>query len=444
MTDRAGLVALVRRSRGIGLFGLSVVLNGTVSLISIPVLVAGAGADAWASMGTGQSIGASFGILTIFGWGLTGPVTIALADRARRPAMFLDSLFARGALLIPLLAVQAAVTFAIVPHEKLVAFLAGTAMTLAGASANWYFTGESRPDRFLLLDTLPRVTGTLIGVIAVAATGQLLIFAIAQLTGALVAIVGSSVVIFRGQSLDVRAAASWTRVRRSLIEQRHGVVATGLQAAYIPAALAIIALFSPALLPMFVLADRIGKFVAMALSPLLQVLQGWVPAASGPERVRRMRFAGRTALATALTAAVLYAVLLPWFGDLLTHGQVLITVAAAIAFGLNMAMAILSPYLTNIGLMTFGRLGTIALSVAVGVSVTLAALLVVETVNPDAAVWALVSGNLLLTGWQYLVLRRALRAAAESAPEHPLTPDLTPNNPEPFTAGVGVALARNP
>ena len=70
--------------------------------------------------------------------------------------IFLDSLFARGVLLVPLLGIQAAVTFAIVPHEKLVAFLAGVAMMLAGASANSYFTGESRPDRFLLLDTVPR------------------------------------------------------------------------------------------------------------------------------------------------------------------------------------------------------------------------------------------------------------------------------------------------
>jgi hypothetical protein len=415
------------RSRGLGLFGLSVVLNGVVSLVSIPVIVAVVGAEPWASMATGQSIGASFGVLTIFGWGLTGPVTIAVADPASRPAMFLDSLFARGVLLVPLLLIQAAVTFAIVPHEKPVAFLAGTAMTVAGASANWYFTGESRPDRFLLLDTVPRVSGTVAGVVALAATGHLLLFALCQLAGALAALLVSSAAIFRGRQLDVRGAARWSRIRRSLLDQRHGVVATGLLAAYVPAALAIIALFSPVLLPMFVLADRLGKFVAMAMSPLLQVFQGWVPAASGLERVHRMRVAGRVVSATAVLGGVLYTVFLPSFSQLLTHGQVGFTVAAAVAFGLNMTLTIVSPYLTNIGLMTFGRLRAIAVSVAVGVVVTLIALVLVEAFAPGWAVWALVGGNVFVSLWQYLVLRGALRSEAG------LTPDLTPNNPEAIT-----------
>lgn len=421
------------RRRGLGLFGLSVLLNGVVSLITIPVLVAVVGADPWASMATGQSIGASFGVLTIFGWGLTGPVTIAVADPDSRPAMFLDSLFARAVLLIPLLAVQAAVTFAIVPHEKPVAFLAGTAMTVAGVSANWYFTGESRPDRFLLLDTVPRVSGTIAGAIAVATTGDLMLFALCQLAGALAALLVSSAAIFRGRRLDVRSAARWSRIRRSLADQRHGVVATGLLAAYMPAALAIIALFSPVLLPMFVLADRLGKFVAMAVSPLLQVFQGWVPAASGLERGARLRVAGRVVGATAIVGGVLYTAFLPWFSDLLTHGQVAFTVAAAVAFGINMTLSIVSPYLTNIGLMTYGRLRTIAVSVAVGVVVTLVALVLVETLAPEGAVWALVGGNVLVTVWQWLVLRRAVRDEAA------LTRALTPNNPAPITAAAGSA-----
>ena len=269
-------------------------------------------------------------------------------------------------LLVPLLGIQAAVTFAIVPHEKPVAFLAGVAMMLAGASANWYFTGESRPDRFLLLDTVPRVTGTLVGVVAVAATGELLFFALAQLAGAIVALVVSASVIFRGSRLDIRAAAHWPTITRSLLEQRHGVVATAVFAAYIPAVLALIALLVPALLPMFVLADRIGRFVAMAVSPLLQVFQGWVPAASGQELVRRIRISGWVALATAFVAGGAYTASLPSFSQLLTHGQVGFGVAATVAFGLNMTMSILSPYLTNVGLMTVGKVRAVALSVGGG------------------------------------------------------------------------------
>ncbi|MCU1418276.1 MAG: hypothetical protein JWP32_2450, partial [Schumannella sp.] len=169
------------------------------------------------------------------------------------------------------------------------------------------------------------------------------------------------------------------------------------------------------------------KFVAMAMSPLLQVFQGWVPAASGLERVHRMRVAGRVVSATAVVGGVLYTVFLPSFSQLLTHGQVGFTVAAAVAFGLNMTLTIVSPYLTNIGLMTFGRLRAIAVSVAVGVVVTLIALVLVEAFAPGWAVWALVGGNVFVSLWQYLVLRGALRSEAG------LTPDLTPNNPEAIT-----------
>ncbi len=406
---------LLQRTRGLGLFGLSVVLNGGVSLISIPVIVAVVGAEPWASMATGQAIGASFGVLTIFGWGLTGPVTIAMARPEGRPKIFLDSLFARAVLLVPLLGIQAAVTFAIVPHEKGVAFLAGVAMMLAGASANWYFTGESRPDRFLLLDTVPRVAGTLAGVIAVAATGELLYFALAQLAGAIIALVVSASVIFRGSRLDIRAAAQWPTITRSLLDQRHGVVATAVFAAYTPAILALIALLVPALLPMFVLADRVGKFVAMAVSPLLQVFQGWVPSASGTEVVRRIRISGWVALATGVVAGGAYTASLPSFSQLLTHGQVGFSLAATIAFGLNMTMSILSPYLTNVGLMTVGRVRAVAVSVAAGVATSLVLLVVVVSVEgPEFTFWALVAGNLVMTLWQFAVLTRALRRLSQT------------------------------
>jgi O-antigen/teichoic acid export membrane protein len=433
---------MIARARGLGLFAASVLLNGVASLVSIPVLVAVVGADPWASMATGQSIGASFGVLVIFGWGLTGPVQIAVADPERRPVLFLDSLFARGVLLVPLLAVEAAVTFAIVPQEKGVAFLAGAAMTLAGASANWYFTGESRADRFLLLDTVPRVAGTVTGVLLVAATGQLVLFALAQLAGAVAALVVSSGAIFRGSKPDLRASASPARIRRSLLEQRHGVVATGVLAAYIPAALAIIAVFSPALLPMFVLADRLGKFVAQAVSPVQQVFQGWVPAAEGAERGRRLRIGARVVTGIALASGALYTVFLAPASDLLTHGQVRFPLEAVLAFGINMTLTVVSPYLTNLGLVAYGRLRTIAVSVAVSVVVTLTSLITVGALAPDQAVWALVGGNVLMTTWQVLVLMRAVRAA-ESAQET-LTPVLTPNNAEQITAAAGSAGPANP
>ncbi|MCU1579855.1 MAG: hypothetical protein JWP19_2059 [Rhodoglobus sp.] len=404
------LVALVRgRASSLGLYGASVVLNGAISLITIPVIVAIAGAGPWASMATGQSIGGSFGVLVAFGWGLTGPATIAMTAPDRRPALFLDSLFARGALLIPLLLIEAVVTMAIVPNAKVVAFAAGLSMTLAGASANWYFTGESRPGRFLVLDTVPRVGGTILGLLLVLATHELLFFALAQLAGSLVALIASAVVILRRRELDFRAASRWSAIVESLAEQRHGVVATGLYAAFTPAVLAIVALAAPTVLPLFVLADRLSKFVGMAVSPLTQVFQGWVPSVFGAELVRRLRVSGTVTVVTALVAGTLYAALLPWFATLLTHGQVVFDAVTAIAFGLIAAIQVVLPFLTNVALMAVGRLRVIALSASVGVPLSLAALVfVVWARGGEYSAWALVGGNLVILAWQVIALRETL------------------------------------
>jgi len=400
--------------RRFGLFGASVVLNGVISLITIPIVIAVAGADPWASMATGQSIGNSIGVLVAFGWGLTGPATIAMASAARRPGMFLDSLFARGALLLPLILVQALVTMAIVPHAKFVAFVAGLAMTLAGVSANWYFTGEARPGRFLLLDTVPRVCGTLVGLLLVVLTDELLFFALAQLAGSLIALAVSSFVILRGQNLDFREAARWRSVIARLKEQRHGVVASGLYAGLTPAILGIVALAAPLWLPLFVLADRLTKFVGMGTSPLIQVFQGWVPAAEGAELIRRITLTLRVTLAVGIAAGIAYAALLPVFSELLTHGQVEVDTSSAIAFGCVAASWVISPYLTNVALMAVGRVRVIALSALVGVPLTLVLLAAAELLGfQEFAPWAIVLGNTVGMIWLGIALRRAMASPLE-------------------------------
>jgi hypothetical protein len=421
--------------RAVGLFSVSTVLNGAMSLVTIPIVTGIAGAEHWASMATGQAIGASFAVVVIFGWGLTGPVTVAGTPAPARPAMFLDSLLARMVLLAPVLLAQLLVTIAIVPHQKLVAYVAGIAMTLAGASANWFFVGEGRAGRFLALDTVPRVAGTLVGAVLLALTGDLLLFAVAQLVGSILALGASALVILRGNGLDYRAAARPDRIAASLMEQRHGIVATGLMAAFTPAVLAIVALAAPALLPAFVLADRLTKFGGMAVSPLLQMFQGWVPAATGDERVRRTRLAGAATGAIALGSGIAYTLLLPTAAGLLAHGQIGYPTGSAIAFGLIATLYISSSFVSTVALMA-GRVRLVALAAVVGVPLTLLVLLATEASgHPDIAAWVVALGNLAMTAWQLLAVRGAFGR---------LTPELTRNNPEPLVSPAGSREARVP
>jgi hypothetical protein len=423
------------RGRTVGLFGASMVLNGAMSLITIPIVTGIAGATHWASMATGQAIGASFAVIVIFGWGLTGPVTVASTPVAGRPGMYLDSLLARFVLLVPVLLVQLGVTLAIVPHQKLVAYVAGVAFTLAGASANWFFVGEGRAGRFLVLDTVPRVAGTLLGAGLLAATGDLLLFAVAQLVGSVVALVASAAVIVRGHGLDYRGAARRDRITATLREQRHGIVATGLMAAFTPAVLAIVAVGAPAALPAFVLADRLAKFGGMAVSPLLQMFQGWVPAAAGAERARRTRLAGTATAAIAIASGVAYTLLLPTAADLLAHGQITYPTATAVAFGLIATLYVGSSFVSSVALMV-GRVRVVAFAAVAGVPLTLLVLLtVVASGLTDLAPWVVGVGNLAMVGWQLFAVRASLGQ---------LTPHLTPNNPETLVSTEGAREVRVP
>jgi hypothetical protein len=394
----------------LGYFGATVLLNGAISLLTIPIVVSVVGADSWASMATGQSIGASLAALVLFGWGLTGPGTVAMTTPDGRPQLYLDSLTARAVLLLPSLALQAGVTLAVAPSDKFVAVVSGTAMLLAGASANWYFTGSGRSGLFLTLDTVPRVAGTIAGLLLVVSTGNLLYFALAQLAGSLFAMAASATVILWREPLDYRAALRWPRIATSLVQQRHGILATGLNAAFTPAALGVVALLAPATLPVFVLANRLTGFIGMALSPLFMLFQGWVPAATGQERVRRLRIAGIVSAAGAVFSGILCAALLPTFGLFLTHGEVVVSVSLSIAFGILAIVQTGSPFLSAVGLMAVGQVRTIAHSTVVGVPLAIVLLTIAELVGAaEFAVWGLILGGGVIAAWQVVAIHRAIR-----------------------------------
>ena len=168
-------------------------LNGAMSLITIPIVTGIAGADHWASMATGQAIGASFAVIVIFGWGLTGPVTVAGTAVAARPAMYLDSLLARLVLLAPVLH-RAARGDRRDRAASEARRLRGRCRDDAGRAHRRTGSSSARDARggSSRSTPCPRVAGTLAGAALLAATGDLLLFAVAQLAGSLVALAASA------------------------------------------------------------------------------------------------------------------------------------------------------------------------------------------------------------------------------------------------------------
>jgi hypothetical protein len=161
----------------------------------------------------------------------------------------------------------------------------------------------------------------------------------------------------------------------------------------------------------------------MAVSPLLQMFQGWVPAAEGAERVRRTRLAGTATASIALATGVAYTLLLPTAADLLAHGQIAYPPAIAVAFGIIATLYVGSSFVSTVALMA-GRVRLVALAAVVGVPLTLLVLIATELSHlPDLAAWVVALGNLGMVAWQLLAVRASFAR---------LTPGLTPDNAEPF------------
>lgn len=52
------------------------------SLVTFPIVIAGAGPEAWASFAVSQSVAAVFGVFVGFGWSVFGPAQVASLSAA--------------------------------------------------------------------------------------------------------------------------------------------------------------------------------------------------------------------------------------------------------------------------------------------------------------------------------------------------------------------------
>lgn len=148
-----------RRIRTFGWFFATVVVSGASSIVTIPVIVTLTSAHSWAAVALGQAVGSSLSVLTMFGWGITGPARIAMMPRSEHAVAYWDSIVARLIVLVPVLAITVGVTWVIAPTAHLAAVVAGVAMAAGGLSGTWALIGRREPVALFWADTVPRVVG---------------------------------------------------------------------------------------------------------------------------------------------------------------------------------------------------------------------------------------------------------------------------------------------
>ena len=345
-------------------FGLSMAMLAVAAFIAIPAMIRSSGENAWGAIALGQNLGAFGAMLIAYGWSIFGPVEIAQGDQASRTTEFLASIKVRMILLVPTLVAVVVSSLLLAPMRPDLAAVGGVTSVLTGLTATWFFVGLARPYVLMLVETVPRVAFTVVGIIEMENGADALYGLIWQGVGLVVAFVASLLWILRflgfrpGQVERLPGAIT-------LLKQYGGGVASSLGSQlFTVLPLVIVTTVAPLAQPVFALVDKLYRQVLVALLPVVSVLQGWVPRGDDPaERVRRMMW---WTLGMSLVIGAGTMVVGPWILRYLGANQLMPTTLDVFLLAVLLAVTFNVAVLGHAVLGTYRELRALARSTLVG------------------------------------------------------------------------------
>ena len=398
--------------RKTGFYILNIALGGATSLLVIPIVITVVGPDSWGRMAVAQAIGAVYAVLVGFGWGIVGPAQVAGMDPAIRGQYLRDSLVSRLILFICTLPVYIVTVLVIVGVQNDIAayLVAGVTMLSMAIGSGWFFIGESMPAKLVLWEAVPRTIGAVVGVTALWLSHSLLLYAVIQLVAVALSIVLTSRDLIRRY---VNGIFNWS-IRegfRRLSGSYAAMVTAGTATLYVNAPLIIISTIIPGVTPIYAAAEKIQRFALMCMSPLTQIIQGYIPSAPDWQQKRariRRSIILTSALAVAFGAAL--AGVLPWLAFVLTAGKISVPFALSIPMGISSLVIIVSGVTGLAALVALGRERAVATSTVIGAVVGLPLTIIMAfTVGMTGAAWAIAISELVVLGYQLIVLRSTIR-----------------------------------
>lgn len=400
---KAIAAALARLSK----FALTVGLGTVVGLVAIPIITNVVGSGLWAILALVQSMATLFGVVVAFGWGTVGPSMVATLPAEKRPQLFADSLVTRSYLYLLTAPIMGLIMMALQPAHAAFVFLASLTYLLPFLGAPWYFIGEAKPTRLFLADALPQLAGTITGLFVLTFTRDLTYMVLTQMLFGLFAVALSAVVVLRSASpalsWDFSIRGSWSRMQL----QRHGVITAATGSLYVNLPILAVNVLIPAQLDVYAFADRLFRYGAVAFSPVLQFIQGWIPEGGLTDQKHRIRRAAQAAPVLGVAGGLALALLGPFAAQVLVKDPIPFGSSLSIPIGVAFAAVALSQVLGLACLVAIGQARELARSTLIG-AVAGAPMVVVGAVSVGVVgvAWAVAISEALVAGYQLLVLRR--------------------------------------
>lgn len=337
-------------------------LAAVAPLLVLPAIGRTLGAAGWAAIATGQSIGAAASILVAYGWPIVGPSVVASLSTSERVSYYLDSIYMRLLLLLPVGAVAVSLAMILVKEEfSLAAGLMSGALCLVGLSASWFYIGVGEPSRVALYDAGPRIVASVISVPALlfsrnAAIYPLILF----LFTALGIWLGSREIAKRASHGRPKWASIAGHFRSQWPIVFSGVVTSG----YTGFSVAIVALASGSVTTVaaFASAFRLQSMAKVGTGAVSNAFQGWVGEVRHAQPARRMIAAFAVTTCTGIAGGLALWLLLPVGVDVIFGAGVTISPTVAALSGVGFFMYSMTLSLSLHVLAPTGKIRTISVA----------------------------------------------------------------------------------
>ncbi|MDH3012550.1 hypothetical protein [Gordonia alkanivorans] len=388
-------------------FAASSILMGICSFAAIPIVISTVGLAGWSAIAVGQNVGMILTLIVMFGLSQAGPEMVSNGPDYVRGSTYVVLLKIRIAIFVALVPATLFVTWVLATPNFAAAALAALSQMMVGVGASWFFVGERNPSGLLYFDTAPRAVGLMLGSFSSMVFPNAVVVGAGMVFGAVLATGLSSIVIIRRYPV-LSKDRKVTRRDLAMMWSHHrfGFHTSLLSSISLYLPLLAIQWFAPSAAPSFALVDRLRQQFLVAIKPVIQFLQGWVPRHDAGETRERSLVAFKFGMVFSALSFVAYVgvvlLFIRFFSDEESAVGVWLVVLMAASVALNVANVSVS-----LGCFAPLRLNReIAVSAGIGALVTIVALVPAAIFSGALGVAALGALSQLLTFCYLLVVFR--------------------------------------